>query len=402
MTLKSTVRDLYQHPIGRDFMDKFLLTSSRPAWFYLNPFFKRLPLKIAGWFMSGVRLEDLLPIINDEFDLPDPLTVPSAPAWWKEDIVYTPAGVMDNMDYIQDLGVTTLLLDGSEIWSTQAHIQILEHDMKLIVELDWTDVGSLQAIMQVWLERGVHGFSLRGIDFNFYGYQLHKTLKEIRAFLPDSVLLMGVTRGIGPNGMRLLTDFYRKEFNLVFNLDDSNYAFDSYALRQFYMSRLNFDNGHGWNSLTFPNYKNPIKKSPVKEEYQVPLAKMLAVLQFTLRGTPFMQAGDELGSPFDKKEARKQEIDANSILSFYRDLIILRKSARALAYGALTFLDGKKNDCLCYTRILSLGGENFYIEVNLSPKARVSTAPKGAEFVLGNYGTGTGRLRPYEARIYKH
>ena len=104
----------------------------------------------------------------------------------------------------------------------------------------------------------------------------------------------------------------------------------------------------------------------------------------------------------DWKEASDQELDANSVLSFYRELIALRGRAPALIYGALTFLDLKSKALFNYTRILSPGGENFYIEVNLSPRSRPSVALGGAEFLLGNYGTGTGeKLRPYEARIYK-
>ena len=419
MTLKNTVRELYQHPLGKDFIDSFLFKTGRSHWTVFNPLVQRMSIKTAGRFLGASFTDllshtDLLSVVNDEFDLPDPITVPTAAAWWKEAVFYNPTtGVADDLDYFLDLGITALLVDSTEdVLAAQA---VRGHGIKLVVNVKWGAFDRMLNTMKQWLEWGADGFCLNGIGLDIYGYQLHKSLKEIRKFLSDSAnsaLLMGTTRGIGPSGVRLLSDAHRKELDLVLSLDDVEHAFDFhdfYSPKRFYMSRLNVDKGHGWHSLALLNVKRD-----AKEEYQIPIAKMLAVMQFTLRGTPFIWQGDELGNELGnvaetnsrkqearKQEARKQELDANSVLSFYHDLIILRKSAQALHYGALTFLNTGKSGILNYTRILSPTGENFYIEVNMSPKARASEAPTGLVFELGNYGTGTGKLRPYEARIYK-
>ena len=358
------------------------------------------------------------------------------------------------------------------------------------MDLNWenedlrTDIHNM---VKWWLDKGIDGFRLdainhisktpglpegdpfigrlmgyTGIEHFFYGPNLHTYLRDLKksVFEPYNAFSVGEASGIGVNGGRLLTDGYRKELDLIFSFDHletpghtrfDNYVYNATYLKRFYMKHLNVDNGHGWHSLFFNNHDNPkmISKIDPDGTYTIPLAKMLAVLQCTLRGTPFIYQGDELGItngtfssiddikdveslgiyqnliakdvpeaeafkqvlsgtrdharlPMDWEEARSQELDANSVLSFYRDLIYLRRTAPVLTYGALTFMDQKDNGFLNYTRILSPTGNNFYIEVNLLPKARPSEAPEGSEFHLGNYGTGTrSKLRPYEARIYR-
>jgi len=354
------------------------------------------------------------------------------------------------------------------------------------MDLNWECPALREEIYKMvrwWLNKGVDGFRLdvinfiskseglpdgdpfigtlmgyTGIERYFYGPKLHEYLKELRAqaFEPYKAFSVGETPGVGIQMGRLLTDNYRRELDLIFSFDHletpghsrfDDYRYDLSYLKRFYQTRLNADHGHGWNTLFFNNHDNPKFLSKVDPEgaYTQPLARLLAILQLTLRGTPFLYQGDEAGTqnqpftsieeihdveslglyaeliktmPPDKafkrilagtrdharaplrwEELERQRNDPDSVRQFYRNLIALRRSSKALIYGELAFLRPKDKTLLSYTR--ALADECFYIEANLSPTVRRGKAPKGAELLFGNYEGSSAMLRPYEARIYR-
>jgi len=218
------------------------------------------------------------------------------------------------------------------------------------------------------------------------------------------------------------------------------------------MAHLNADLGHGWNTLFFNNHDNPRMISKIDPEclYTVPLSKLLAVLQMTLRGTPFLYQGDEAcvcnvdfksideitdveskglyaeliktmppekafkrivaGTrehariPINWEEHEGQRYTIDSAWRFFRDLIALRRSSQALIYGELEFLYPRDKNLFCYTRRSK--NEYYYIEVNLGPGKSKSKASSNATLLFCNYGKpmdsgpGPKTLGPYEARVY--
>ena len=173
-------------------------------------------------------------------------------------------------------------------------------------------------------------------------------------------------------------------------------------------------------------------------------------MQFTLKGTPFVYQGDEMGltnydfhsieelSDVESKNRYRELLEMHapeeafriirtgtrdhsrvllpwnesvknlpdhliqqpdeSITELYKDLIRLRRMHPALIYGTFKVLSRKKNRFV-YER--SDGRESFVIECNLSKDARpASFRPEGYEPVLNPKGTGP-ILSPYEARIYR-
>jgi oligo-1,6-glucosidase len=359
------------------------------------------------------------------------------------------------------------------------------------MDLNWECPALREEIYKMarwWLAKGVDGFRLdvinyisktpglpdgdpfigsllmyTGIERYFYGPKLNEYLKELRAkaFDPYNAFSVGETPGIGIRTGRLLTDSYRRELDLFFSFDHlvspgcARFDGRRYSLpylKRFYRTHLNADLGHGWNTLFFNNHDNPRMVSKIDPEglYTVPLAKLLAVLQLTLRGTPFLYQGDEAGvcnidfksideindvesrgfyaeliktmppdkafkqilagtreharAPIDWEEHESQRGRADSVWRFYRDLIILRRSSQALIYGELEFLYPRDKKLLSYTR--RSGTECFYIEANLSPVKRRSKAMPGAVLLFGNYGKSMDKgpgpriLGPYEARVY--
>jgi oligo-1,6-glucosidase len=354
------------------------------------------------------------------------------------------------------------------------------------MDLNWECPALREEIYKMvrwWLEKGVDGFRLdvinyiskapglpdgdpfvgalmqyTGIERYFYGPKLHEYLKELRAkaFDPFKAFSVGETPGIGIRGGRLLTDDYRRELDLIFSFDHlvspghtrfDDHRYSKAYLKRFYMTHLNADLGHGWNTLFFNNHDNPRMVSKIDPEglYTVPIAKLLAVLQLTLRGTPFLFQGDEAGvcnvkfnsieeitdvesrglyaeliktmppdkafkrillgtrdharAPINWEEHERQRGTADSVWSFYQGLIVLRRSSQALIYGELEFLRPRDKKLLSFIRRSK--SECFYIETNLSHDKGRSKAKRGAVPLIGNYGKSADKvLRPYEARVY--
>jgi oligo-1,6-glucosidase len=335
------------------------------------------------------------------------------------------------------------------------------------MDLNWECPALREEIYKMvrwWLEKGVDGFRLdvinyiskttglpdgdlfigalmtyTGIERYFYGPKLHEYLKELhaKAFEPYNSFSVGETPGVGKQMGRLLTDNYRTELDLIFSFDHletpghsrfDDYRYDLSYLKQFYQTHLNEDIGHGWNTLFFNNHDNPRMVSKIDPEgtYTEILTRLLAILQLTLRGTPFIYQGDEAGtrneaftsideihdveslglyaeliktmppeqafkkilsgtrdharSPLRWEELERQRNAADSVWHFYQSLITLRRSSRALIYGKLEFLYPKDKTLLCYTRTLE--GKCFYIEANLGSKSRSSKAPPGAKLLV--------------------
>jgi len=378
---------------------------------------------------------------------------------------------------------------GGSAWNyyPQQDIWALHLFSKKQMDLNWENPALREDIYKMvrwWLEKGVDGFRLdvinyisktdglpsgnefigqlmkyTGVEKYFYGPKLHEYLRDLRreAFAPYDAFSVGETPGIGLRAGRLLTDAYRKELDLIFNFDHleapgktrfDDYQYDLAHLKQFYMKHLNADSGHGWHTLFFNNHDNPrmISKIDPSGEYAIPLAKLLAVLQLTLRGTPFIYQGDEIGTENEsfasiedivdvesrgiyedylaeglspeaafkrilagtrdharammkwEEPAKQQEVDG-SVWRFYETLIEWRKKTPACVYGALEFVDEKDKNAIRYKRIHECG--SIYVEANLRNTSIKSKYPSDMTFLISNYDDRVGDLRPYEARVYQ-
>ncbi len=108
----------------------------------------------------------------------------------------------------------------------------------------------------------------------------------------------------------------------------------------------------------------------------------------------------KVGERSEKYNAAAEDIDDQSILTAYRQLITLRNGSKALVYG--DFVPAKQDDdsLFCYYR--SLDGESYYIEINLTPNERkCHVNPSKFTLLFSNYDAPAKRLRPYEANIYR-
>ena len=379
------------------------------------------------------------------------------------------------------------------------------------MDLNWDNPDmrhDVYDIIRWWLAKGVDGFRLdvinliskapglpdgneyigelmgtRGIEHYFYGPNLHDYLSEMRkeALEPFDAFTVGETPGIGIETGKLLTADSRRELNMMFSFDHlempgksrfDEYTYDAAYLKKYYARWMENYAGDCRMSLFYDNHDNPrfLSKIDPGSRFRDKLAMMLAVIQLTLRGTPFIYQGQELGAvntafsgidelrdieslnlyneliktmpeedafrkvlsgtrdharvpmqwdasalggfttgdPWiktvsDGYDSESQSDDENSVLSFYKRLIRLRKNNEALIYGGFGILKTDKH-IFAYTR--KSGAEAYYIECNLSREQqnRPADRPDG-KLILSNYNenlfTESKKMQAYEAGIYR-
>ena len=173
--------------------------------------------------------------------------------------------------------------------------------------------------------------------------------------------------------------------------------------------------------------------SRVATRYGGERARVAALILITLRGTPFLFQGEELGledvaippeavvdvdgrdpqraplpwapgpnagfttgTPWlpitpqaDRVNAATQDKDPHSVLSLYRALLALRRAEPDLHGGGQRLVDAGHPDVLAYTR-----GERFLILANFSAQPVEVDSPNGARVVLSTgLDRGPGRFR---------
>ncbi len=320
---------------------------------------------------------------------------------------------------------------------------------------------------------GLIGFT--GVEHYFYGPNLHKYLHELseNAFAPHKAFSVGETPGLGMNMCRLMTDERRGELNMVFSFDQletpghvrfDDYKYDLNYYRD-YISDWMTNYGDGcWMSLFYDNHDNPRMASKVTDnpDMHEAVQTLLAAMQMTLRGTPFIFQGDEMGlvnydfksmdeitdvesinlydeliqkgktadeafkiilagtreharillpwndkiPPEDRMQSDKtptflpQDIREN-ITEVYKKLIALRKENPTLIYAPFELLCGSKNRFI-YKR----ADENasFTIECNLSDaplRAKISSPDLIFRTPKYESDSSMKMLNAYEVRIYR-
>ena len=393
-------------------------------------------------------------------------------------------------------------------------------------DLNWRNENvrrEMKEIIKYWLDLGVDGFRLDAInhlekDFTFLdapinpnsGYstvygdglkyiqnlpEVHGYLKELRkdAFSMKDCVVIGETGSVNHENAFLYTGDDRKELDMVFHFDMHNLG---NAVESWKKGRVNLitdikekmsgwqirPESEGWCPLFFSNHDmaRPISRLGNDKEFWKESAKMLATMQLTQKGTPFIYNGDEIGmtnawdyeledyrdsciitrlknlvnngtmteenfidslrhtardnsrTPMqweDSKNAgfssgepwirvnsnykdinvERQLKDEDSILSYYKKIIKLRKENDVLVFGS--FIELCRENEQVYSYIRELDGERMLIVFNFFEDEAKFCLPDyvecgEVELLLSNYKSVDNnirnvRLRPYEARIYK-
>lgn len=229
------------------------------------------------------------------------------------------------------------------------------------MDLNWDNQNvrsEIKNMIRWWLEKGVDGFRLDvinyiskqeglpqgnesigklmgyyGIEHYFYGPKLHQYLKELKveAFEPFSAFTVGETPGAGMEMSKLLTAENRKELDMIFSFDHletpgherfDDYLYDLNYLKNYLTDWMEHYGSRCWMSLFYENHDNPrmISKINPNPEYRKVLGKLLAMIQLTLRGTPFIFQGQEIGCINQNFRSIADFKDIESI-NLYKELV---------------------------------------------------------------------------------
>ena len=222
------------------------------------------------------------------------------------------------------------------------------------MDLNWSNPnvrGEIAEMVKGWLGKGVDGFRLDvinfiskpadladgnekigklmeyvGIEHYFYGANLHAYLKELieTAFAPYQAFSVGETPGIGQELGKLLTAPYRRELDMIFSFDQlenpgkvrwDDYRYDLNYYKKYMITWMENYTKFSQMSLFYDNHDNPRMLSKVDQDpaYRQVLAKLLAMMQLTLKGTPFIYQGQELGLIDQKFTNMNQLRDVESL-----------------------------------------------------------------------------------------
>jgi len=336
-------------------------------------------------------------------------------------------------------------------------------------DLNWRNPqvrAAMYDVMRFWLGRGVDGFRVDVIwllikdeslrdnppnlawqppqgDINRYLQrynadqpEVHEVIAEMRAVLDryDERVLIGeiylpLARLVAYYGMDL------RGAHLPFNFQLLETAWSAGAIARLVEDYEKALPAGGWPNWVLGNHDRP----RIAARVGAAQALLAAMLLLTLRGTPTMYYGDEIGlaqvsippeavqDPWEKNEpglglgrdpsrtpmqwdasayggfstarpwlpldpdyercnVAAQRADAGSLLSLYRALIDLRRRHRALSVGAFRLI-GAENDVLVYER--AAGGERLVVALNFSDGERATpSAVDGAALLLS---TAPGR-----------
>jgi oligo-1,6-glucosidase len=184
-------------------------------------------------------------------------------------------------------------------------------------------------LMKFWLDKGVDGFRMDVIPFvskdqtfpdfpaNFDGHaeyiyaagpHMHDYLQEMNREVLSKYDVMTVGEAFGTTLQQtpLLVDDRRGELNMIFNfdavrIDQQQGAWKNWTLpnlKTIFTRQDQALDAHCWNTVFLSNHDNPRIVSSFGDDspaYRVASAKLLATMLFTLKGTPFVYQGDELG-----------------------------------------------------------------------------------------------------------
>lgn len=333
-------------------------------------------------------------------------------------------------------------------------------------DLNWTNPAvrdALFGVVRFWLERGVDGFRLDAINWlgkdtnwpnnprrlawrSYYRQvhrydrdqpQAHEALRALRAFVKDrpETVFVGEASSDTPGGPAAFYGTGSDELHEVFDFRLLRSPWQPDAFRRLILESDRAVPLGGWPPVVFSNHD----QSRHIDRYgkggdPVRRARAAALLLFTLRGTPFVYYGEELGlrdgtlgrsdlrdpytirywpwkkgrdpartpMPWDAEpqagfttgrpwlplsqgwrqtNVTREQNDAGSMLSLYKRLIRLKQGSNALTVGSFEPIAGDSNDCLLFQRRFQADGshqEVMLVGVNFSAQAQTVSLPASA------------------------
>jgi glycosidase len=347
-------------------------------------------------------------------------------------------------------------------------------------DLNWRNPAVVQAMKDVltfWLERGVDGFRMDVVGMiykhpdmpdqpadpnapanlrpnDIYARQLHlydQDQDEVYAMVREfnrlvqpygDICLIGEILWYGKDRWLRYYGQQGDGFHLPMNLQFMHLPWEAQTIRSAVMELESLLPEYAWPSTVLGNHDEVRLATRYGEEH----ARLAAMLLLTLRGTPILYYGDEIGlengvidpdkildpwgiivgpefnrdvcrTPMQwdasqnagfsgaepwlpvsadapSRNAASQAGDAQSLLNLYRSLIWYRRGSAALRTGALEILDGPP-DCLVFER--RAGAESLWIALNFSGEP--VEAPFSGEGFLVRSTADVGRIGPVSGAV---
>ena len=368
-------------------------------------------------------------------------------------------------------------------------------------DLNWDNPKVRKEIYDMinwWMDRGVEGFRLDGIDqiakepdqfITINGPKLHEYLRELskETFQKGNLITVGEAWGADVERAKKYSNPDGSEFSMVFQFEHigldqeegkekwDTIPLDLLKLKNVLAKWQKGLHGIGWNSLFWNNHDLPriVSRWGNDKEYRVQSAKMLATILHGMQGTPYIYQGEELGMTnvkftldqyqdietknmikereakgyskesilaslyaksrdnartpmqwddtenagfgkgtpwidvnpnYKEINAKSQVNDPDSIFSYYKKLISLRKEYPVFVEGDFELVYAEDKEIFSYTR--HLDGKTLWVVCNFYGNERKIEIPEALsgekELLISNYADASDEtvLRPYEARVY--
>ncbi len=214
-------------------------------------------------------------------------------------------------------------------------------------------IEEVKDIMRFWLDKGAAGFRcdvinvihkdsfedgkpalvLKGIEHYKSTEGNHRILQELRLEVLDkyNCFTVGETVMAELEEAKLLTDPGRGELDMVFYFDhlEVDRRIARYIPKKFSAKRLlevftKWQQGLDWNAVYLENHDQPRIVSHYGDDgiFWERSAKLLATLEFTLRGTPFIYQGQEIGmTNFDFEDLSElDDVESHNVSRLMRSL----------------------------------------------------------------------------------
>lgn len=297
------------------------------------------------------------------------------------------------------------------------------------------------------------------------GPRVHEYLQEMNREVLSryDLITVGEAPGVSPEEARQYAGFTSGELNMVFQFEHMGLEEDKIdkwakkppkltALKSCLSKWQTALYGKAWNSLYWDNHDQPraVSRFGDDQKYRVQSAKMLGVCLHFMQGTPYVYQGEELGmtnagytdisqysdveslnayrdlvgngiltkedmlerlaftsrdnarTPIPWDEAEKQTGDPDSVYTFYKRLIALRKQQDIIIEGEYELLLPESEELFIYTRTYK--NKRLLVICNFSGEEQRYTPDdifKNGKILISNYNRNcySEALAPYEAIV---
>lgn len=232
-------------------------------------------------------------------------------------------------------------------------------------DLNWDNAELRQQIydmLRFWLDKGIDGFRMDAISFiskdsgwpaitaetlkrdfgndwgNYYasGPRLHEFLRELRdqVLAGRDAVIIGESSGISAERAHYFVGEDRRELDMIYQFEGISLGYlpdafkkvdpAGYHLNEFREVYTRWDQlleGKGWNTLYLGNHDQPRMVSrwgDDSDQYRERSAKLLFTFLLTMRGTPSLYSGDELGMTNIRFGRIEQYRDIETIQAYAR------------------------------------------------------------------------------------